>query len=650
MSPKLLILAFFIILLPAEMIAQDLGLSGTSQFRRQLDSFFWSYTAGFDQETDSFSISVANIFNSRFYLLDGNPQNIQDENVARLAGSFALTDKTGLLLESRSVRFTNTNLKQDWAIMGVQYGMDDLFSVAGLAGFMQDERSAIRDNGLLLGFRGSTAPYDFGDFTLQTDLHADYGDISPRTFQNWRMNTYSVVDVENFRMEADLNLARNIRDSYQASSFFNRDQTDFIESVRNDTTGIAATAFFPIMDQIQARVDISALNNVRTVSNRQLAEDLEDELFDTRITRQQLDVRFEADYRPGRAQLRGGFAWSTGTREARLLNADQLSSDTERRRTDILVNSNFEQQRFELFTNNFLPIGESNTTQISGRVSIFNYDTPAVNRDDRDELFYQLIIGNRHIFSDNFRAGITLSGEATHTVYLFSERSIENNWRRSIRLRPELQWDPAPWLRTRYQFLVRANYTVDDFELEGRPRNDQASREYQMRIEAEANIAPEWWVDVSGSRSELRIGRLLWDSFREIPTDTLITYDSRMMLTHRSGQLLTSVGVRYFIKLDYLPRATVSAADTDAEGNPITRTRTAPGRQVTRQWGPMVEMSLPLYARNELIVNGWYQMQSIRQRLYTEYPEEFRDIFLRAEGQARRNNYPNIEIIARFRF
>jgi len=650
MSPKLLLLACFIVLLPAEMIAQDLGLSGTSQFRRQLDFFSWSYTAGFDQETDAFSISVANVFNSRFYLLDGNPQNIQDENIAQLFSSYALSDDTALLLESRSVRFTNTNLKQDWAMMGAQYSWQDQFSVSGLAGFMQDERSAVRDNGLLLGFRGSTAAFDFGDFTLQTDLHADYGDISPRTFQNWRMNTYSVVDIENFRMEADLSLARNIRDSYQASSFFNRDQTDFIESVRNDTTGIAASAFFPIFDQVQGRVDVSALNNVRTVNNVQLAEDLDEELFDTRITRQQFDFRFEADYRPGRAQLRGGFAWSTGNREARLLNPSELTADTERRRTDILVNSNFEQQRFELFTNNFIPIGESNTSQISGRISIFNYDTPALNRDDRDELFYQIILGNRHRFSDSFRAGVTLSGEATHTVYLFAERSIENNWRRSIRLRPELEWDPTPWLRTRYQFLVRANYTVDDFELEGRPRNDQASREYQVRTEAEANIAPEWWIDVSGSRSELRIGRLLWDSFREIPTDTLVTYDSRVMLTHRSGQLMTSVGVRYFVKLDYLPRATITAEDTDAEGNPIMRTRTAPGRQVTRQWGPMVEMSLPLYARNELIINGWYQMQAIRQRLYTEYPEEFREVFRQAERRARRNNYPNIEIIARFRF
>ncbi len=637
-------------LLPLQAVAQELGLQGESHFRRQLDSFFWSYEAGFDRRTDAYDISVSNLFTSRFYLLQGDPANIQDENIANLRGSFRLSDQTGLLLESRSVRFTNTNLKQDWAMAGAQYSFGDLFMISGLAGFMQDERSNLRDNGLLIGMRGETAPLEIGEFTVQGNLHVDYADIDPRTFQNWRLNTTSLLDTEDFRLETDINLARNIRDSYQGSSFLNRDQTDFIESVRNDTTGISATAFFPLTDDIRARLSVSALNNVRSVNNIKLREDLEDELFNTRLLRQQLDIRFEAEYNPGRSQLRGGFIYSIGNRQARLVDRDRLAADVERRRSEILASSNFEQGRFELFTNNQFNLGENNTTRLSGRISIFNYDTPEINRDDRDELYYQLLVGNSHRFSDQFRANISLSGEATHTVYLFSERSIENNWRRSVRLSPELQWDPASWLRTRYQFLVRANYTVDDFQLPGRPANDQSSREYQVRTEAEARIAPEWWIDVSGSRSELRIGRLLWNEFREIPTDTLITYDSRLSLTHRSGPLLTSVGVRYFVKRDYLPRATITADDFTPDGDPVTRSRTAPGRQTTVQWGPVVEMRLPLYARNELFVTGWYQMQAVRTRLYTEYPEEFRDLFLREEQRARRINYPNIEIRARFRF
>lgn len=638
---------------PGSASGPGLGLSGEARFRRQLDSFFWTYSGAFEQTTESFSFELGNVFNSRFYLLRGEPQNIQDENIARLNGAFRVHEQGALLLESRSVRITSTNLRQDWAMAGAAWMPLEGYEIAGLAGFMQDERSGIRDEGLLLGLRASSAPFEAGDFLLQARLHADYGDISPRTFQNWRLGTSSLLDIENFRLEAEIGLARNIRDSYQASSFFNREQTDFIESVRNDTTDVVATAFFPISELIQARVDFSTLLNVRTVRNQALVDGIEDELFDTQINRQLYTIRFEGRYNEGPADIRAGFLYSIGSRQARLLSRGEslASVETERQRTDILINSNFEQQRFELFGTAFLQAGRANTTQLSGRVSIFNYDTPEINRDDRDELFWQLLLSNRHRFSDQFSLSMLLAGEATHTVYLFSERSIENNWRRSLRFAPAVEWAPARWLRTRHQFLVRANYTVDDFQLPGRPNNDQASREFRVQSEAEVRLDREWEASLSVSRSELRIGRLLWSEFREIPTDTLITWDSRAVLTHQSGALRTSVGLRYFVKFDYLPRATVNAETFGPDdAAPVNRSRTAPGRQTTVQWGPVVEMRLPLYARNELYVNGWYQLQSVRQRLYTEYPEEFREAFRAAESRARRTTYPNVEIIARFRF
>ena len=629
------------------------GLEGEARFRRQLDSFFWTYSGAFNRSGEDFSVEIGNVFNSRFYLLRGEPQNIQDENIARLAGAFQVHDQASLLVESRSVRITSTNLRQDWGMAGVSWQPVDGYQISGLAGFMQDERSGIRDEGVLLGMRATTAAFEAGDFLLQARAHADYGDISPRTFQNWRVGSNALLDLDDFRLEAELGLARKIRDSYQASSFFNREQTDFIESVRNDTTDIAATAYFPIARHIQARVDLSTLVNVRTVRNQALVDDIEEDLFDTQISRQQYALRFEGRYEQDGADLRAGFLYSIGSRQARLLSRRETlaSQETALQRTDILANSNFEQQRFELFADATVPAGLQNTTRLTGRISIFNYDTPEINRDDRDELFWQLSLSNRHQFSDQFQLSVSLAGEATHTVYLFAERSIENNWRRSVRLAPAIMWNPLPWLRTRHQFLVRANYTVDDFQQPGSTNNDQASRELRMQSEADIRLDSEWSVSLAASRSELRIGRLLWQEFREIPTDTLITWDGRATLNHQAGSLQTSVGLRYFVKYDFLPRATVTAEPSDSDGDAApAATRTAPGRQTTVQWGPLVSMRLPLYARNELYVNGWYQMQSVRTRLYTEYPEAQREAFLRAERRARRVNYPNLEMIVRFYF
>ncbi len=636
--------------LPIPAVGQLLGVDGETQFRRQLDSFFWNYRTGFNVESSTYDIRFQNVFTSRFYLFDGEPQNIQDENNATLSATYQLNSSFFYTTQMRSYRFTSADVKQDFGMMGVGYTPNDLFKFRLMGGIIRDERNRVNDSGPMIGFRANTAPYNLGDFLLQSSAHIDYGDISPRTFQNWRFNTLSLFEVDNFNLETDFQLARNVRDSYQASSFFNRQQSDLVESVQTDTTGVLATAGFPLFDVVQTRIQLGYLNNVRTVTNNKLNPEIDDILFDTRIFRQNVDLGFSFMIPFNRSQFNLGLNYSVGSRDARLINTDGIPDDQVRRRTDILLNSNFDQSRLELFTNNTLRLSELNVSQITGRVAITRYDTPTVNRDDRDELFYQLRLSNRHNFSEFFRSTITLAGESTHTVYLFSERSIENNWRHSIRLIPELEWDPTSWLRLRQRFLVRANYTIDDFELEGRPRNDQVSREFSLQSSAEITLAPEWWLELSGSRNELRIGRLLWEDFSEIPTDTLITYDSRMMVTHRTGQLISSVGVRYFYKRDYIPQTTVVLTENLPPESPTPVTRIAPGLQKTVQWGPMVEMRLPLYRNSELFVNGWYQMQAVRQTYYLDVGENLRAALRAEERRANRRTFPNIEIRARFRF
>ncbi len=647
---RFLVLFLMLFPLPILSVAQEIGFEGESQFRRQLDSFFWNYSTTFARETQNYAVFFSNNFNSRLNLFDGEVRNVQDEIRALLFFDSGLSSRFGITGEANAYRFSNTNVKQDYILGGLSYRPDEVITIKGLAGFMRDERNRLSDSGFMAGLRVDTEPFSAGDFLIRSSVYADYADISPRTYQTYRINTESQFDIENFAMLADLQLARNIRESYQASSFFNRETSDFTEAVQTDTTGFQVRALFPLFDVLEARLDMGFLNNNRTVTNNPLTDDIEQTLFDTRILRQSFNLRFQATLPYENSRFSLGLAYTVGGRDARLINTDDLSDDQARRRTEILQNSNFDQTRFELFTVNNIWIGTRNTTTVSGNISIMNYDTPAINKDDRDELFLQGRLSNEHRFSEFFRTRITLAGESVHTVYLFAERSIENNRRQSIRLLPEYTWDPFSWLQIRQQLLVRANYTVEDFEVPGRPKNDQVSREFAINTQADINVAREWWLELSGSRSELRIGRLLWDEFREIPTDTLITYNARAMVTHRSGGLITSVGMRYHLKLDFLPRATNVAEDVLEDGSVVQRTRSAPGQQRTFQWGPMVQMRLPLYSRNELLVNGWYQMQGIRQKLYTVYPEEFRDLFERAERNVRRRTFPNVEITARFRF
>lgn len=632
-------------------------VSGESFFSRQLDLFNWRYGLRYSYAgaEDGHMVELSNAFSSRFYLLDNEVQNIQDENTALLRAHFLPGGQSryGLALESRSLRITNTNLKQDYGLAGLHYrrGEGVPLTVSGLAGFLQEERSQQQDSGLMLGLRAETQPYTIGELRLESTAYADYAHISPRELHTYRFNSRGLLDTDEFRMQAGLQLARNIRESYQADSFFNRDRSDFIESVRNDTTAISGVFQFPLSPSVGGELELRGLRNVRRISNQRLIQLQErgEPLFDTRVLRQELDVRFEARHQREQAMLSGGLMYTFATRNGRLENTRALADEDLLQQSQQLLNTNFEQQRIELFSDARLELAPENITRLNARISIFNYDTPEINQDDRDELYISGSVENRHQFSEALRGRVRLSGEGRHTVYLFSERSSQNNWRRSLRLAPVLNWRIAPWLYSSYDFLVRANYTVYDFDISGQQSNDQVSREFRAGTSIEARLAPQWSLNLAASRSELRVGRLLWESFSEIPTDTLITYDTRADISFQKGQLHTSIGLRYFLKLDFVPAATITAAPPDGEtGAPLSRT--APGRQRSLQWGPTVEMRLPLYARNELFVSGWYQVQRVRQRLYTSYPEEFQEAFRRAEQVARITVYPNIEIRARFRF
>ena len=98
-------------------------------------------------------------------------------------------------------------------------------------------------------------------------------------------------------------------------------------------------------------------------------------------------------------------------------------------------------------------------------VSKFRYDTPdTANFDDRDELRINTRAVWGHRFSPTLRTEWTAGVNLYHMVYIFGERSADNNWNRIIFLRPEIHYRPNDRLQFRQTFEVLANYVDYDFE------------------------------------------------------------------------------------------------------------------------------------------------------------------------------------------
>jgi hypothetical protein len=106
---------------------------------------------------------------------------------------------------------------------------------------------------------------------------------------------------------------------------------------------------------------------------------------------------------------------------------------------------------------------DSLTTRIT--ISRFRYDTPDSNNfDDRDEFRSSMLLGYERRFSPSLEIGVESKAYLHHLVYLFSERSANNNWNRIIQLGTYLRFRPTPGLTWFQRAEVQANYTTFDFE------------------------------------------------------------------------------------------------------------------------------------------------------------------------------------------
>ncbi|HRK73785.1 MAG TPA: hypothetical protein PLL64_05885, partial [Rhodothermales bacterium] len=248
-----------------------------------------------------------------------------------------------------------------------------------------------------------------------------------------------------------------------------------------------------------------------------------------------------------------------------------------------------------------------------------------------------------------FQINRMVLGTYYHTVYLKADRSIENNTQRSLRWRPAIRWQPTEQTRFTFSPEVRATYTVDDFELAGRLKNDQSARELRFDTTIEHRWPDESRLSLTSDFSDLRLGRLLWAAFAEIPFDTVQTYSG--WARYRVGTTWTAeVGLRLFLRQDYNRNLTLYYNQWDGngepvlgiDGKPVRKALSGAGWEIIRQLGPTTALALPLGKGSSLRAEGWLQYQNIRQQLHQTLPDL--PEVLHAARKGRTQLFPNISI------
>ncbi|TNE69628.1 hypothetical protein EP331_13925 [bacterium] len=615
------------------------GITSISEFKRELDNFNWSYKTDGNWNWKQHSLGFTSTLNSRLFLFNKIAQNVQDETLASVWSNHKLTKTLFLFTNSDYYSFTNTDVTTFQTRAGIGFRFWDI-SLKPSLGFYSDTRSKRTDQGLQMALQTQSAPIQLDDdFRTQFNGQILYADLEPRTFHQTFVQSRTNYQTQELSVSLNGTYSFNERDSYQPSSFFNRNITDIIEKVISDTTKFQLSLNTQLNDELRFSFTGLSLYNIRNFENKPLTESTENSIIDTRYTRQEIEGITSLDFNYGLTQGQIGLRYAISGLDAKITRTLNISDEQLTRRDEQLRNTFYNQEITELFAKSSWNLTASQSINANATISILRFDTPETNFDDRDELFTALEVEHKFISGSSYQTSILLSGETYHRVFLFSQRSIENNKRQSLRLQPSMIWFPTKRIRWANQFLVRANYTVYDFQSTDGTIRDQSSREWGLSSDIRWEFVNNWFANILVSRNRLLIGQLFWNEFSETPIDTLTTTRVETALEWQKQGVYAKVGMRLFIKDDYVP-VTVLQLNNETEN----LTRFVTGNQQTFQFGPMVSIRWTSSKYGEVSVDGWLQLQYLRNQWYVEVPNNFQSALSEDERFKRTRIFPNLSI------
>jgi len=160
------------------------------------------------------------------------------------------------------------------------------------------------------------------------------------------------------------------------------------------------------------------------------------------------------------------------------------------------------------------PVFQSQNYSFRGIVEKFQYDTPSTeNNDDLDDLrfWFQGIYG----IKINPRLSVSLITLASldHQVYLFSQRSADNNWNRIFKAGGLVEYKSPSGFQLKSDFNVLANYIDYDFDDTFVQIRSFVFRRFSIKQSMKLPVTRKSRID---ARFELNLeenGLLRWDDF-----------------------------------------------------------------------------------------------------------------------------------------
>lgn len=573
---------------------------------QNLNTFNWIGHAWIDTTVSGTIVRLNEQYISNTILLDGGAsksRNLQSDqqNLSLLLGRSLTKNLTSEIQWKSLVYSDNKSVGLGQAMFhsvlgGVNYAPSEFLFLNPLVGFRWDNQAGVRDKGISYTMAAQSQGVDLDGYQLfgSGQLHEDR--LSPRLLQRH----FARAGVQRF-------FYGNTRDSLEVG--YSRNRNEFY-ALADSNIESRVEDIFSFTNLLDYEFDAHFLTTLFVnVSNRSLDKDIRHigtipdptPPINTAIEESRLEAFVQGTYRSNdggiRLAIRLGHTERNEQHSAKPTpNAgvgEVKDRDKQERKKD-----NFA-RRTSLTGMLRLPLSLSDTVFFSGATSILRYDTPSELppdiRVDRDELLVALSLSTMHRLSRYLDVGVSLDGNLSHVVYLFSKWSGNNNYNRVLRLSPTTTYRPSRAVSSTNIFEVLANYTVYDYEQQVSGVRSFSYRQFGWMDSSSVNFSPRIGLDFFGYLKLYERGQLNWSDFSERTENSFVdkTISSQIRFSPERG-LLFAVGVRYFSQTRYAFEEGIKTMDL-----------------FVRSFGPTCLVFWNIGPFSTLIVKGWYERRTL---------------------------------------
>ncbi len=578
-------------------------------FERNLNTFNWAGLLWVDTTAFGNRIRLSETFTSNIILLESagsSPQRLRSDQSQMLFqmqrplnDQFAVRGQWSSLIYSdrKAVGLSTASINSVQG--GFDYSPLSWFTVSPLAGHRWDNQIDVRDRGLSYNISARTRNVDIDGYQIAGSAQFARDMLDPR-----------VLERHFARFGAQKNFLGITRDSLEAG--FSRTRREFYTSASGALESRSEN-IFSFVNLLDYEFDPSLITSFFvSVYNRNLNKDYRPVLdnarapaqYNTGIEEFRLDVFLQGVYR-AEDGIAGSLRLSHSERTERhfarsatsgFVRDTSITPLTERQAQEQEQTKDNLARRTSLAGTLEWPVSYSDTIVVSGATSILRYDTPSeMNVEDRDELLVAVSLSSAHQLSQYLHVSFTLDGNLNHIVYLFGERSANNNINRVLRFSPRALYRPFSFLSTMNRFEVLANYTVYDFEELAGDVRSFSYRQFAWIDSTSIELSRTIGLDFFLFLKLYDRGQLNWSDFKERRENSFAdkTYAMQVRYMPEPG-ILFALGMRYFSQTRYAYSGEARTLDS-----------------FLRSVGPTCLILWRVSPYSEIGIRGWYEQRRL---------------------------------------